>query len=174
MRPVYQDARLWIGCGQAADYPFTDVDFILTNPYGPIPKQLAGLPMLVHQWVHRLEELKVWTHQSQLELVSVWNLGREAVWVANAPVLPVDLSDLSPTEEGWWPEELPRRLLAAYGSPVLNKAGQRPRVWDGFMGRGTGGKAALEAGLRYTGVDNRPEMMAVALAYLGVETTGET
>lgn len=148
--------------GNAHDYDAPEIpDLILTNPYGPLPPRLRGVPMLVHQWVHRQRELEAWVGVHELEMVSLWSRGREAVWAVNQPAQAIDLTDLVPTAEGWWPEGLPRRLLEFYGH-----VGET--LWDGFLGRGTGAKAAHERGMKVIGIDERVEAIDAALAYLGL------
>ena len=162
---VFRNYWLTLYHGRAVDYAAPErPDLLLTNPYGPIADRLLNVPMLVHQWKHRLTQLAGWIRheEADLQLVSLWNRGREAVWAVGLPVLPVDLSDLVPTEEGWWPEALPRRLLAVYGH-----VGET--VWDGFCGRCTGALAAREVGMNFIGIDERMEALDVARAYLGVE-----
>lgn len=154
--------RIMLLEGKADQYDGGPPDLVLTNPYGPLPPVVLEVPMLVHQWVHRKAELEAWTRSpaSALRMVSTWNDDREAVWSINFPhEFIVDLRDLRPEAGGWWPLELPRRLLAAYGHADIV-------VWDGFCGRATGGQAALDAGMRYIGIDERIEALDEARAFL--------
>lgn len=151
--------------GRAVDYDAPEIpDLLLTNPYGPISDRLLNVPMLVHQWEHRLSQLAGWIRKEEraLQLVSLWNRGREAVWAVNLPVLRVDLSDLVPTDEGWWPEALPQRLLEAYG-----RMGET--VWDGFCGRCTGAKFAHRGGMKFIGIDERAVALTAAYQYLEID-----
>lgn len=168
MKLVHQDDRVWIGCGEAADYDGERPDLILTNPYGYLPTRLASVPMVVHQWVHRLEDLKIWCGVNNLELVGTWNDDREAFYYANfhpgqanLDYLRAKLRGFRPEAGGWYPLEMAVLLVTAFGWPNC-------RIFDGFMGRGTVGKAALELGCKYIGIDKRPEMMAEAMAYIGL------
>lgn len=165
-REVVSQPRLTIYQGKAEDWPTCcSVDLVVTNPYGPLPRSVWATPMIVHQWRHRFDELREWTGYPVLEEIASWNDGREAFWVANMTPVPVDLSAFKPEPGGWYPEALVRRLLGRYGHPE-----RRPfTVWDGFMGRGTVGKVALEMGMNYIGVEELPAHIELALTYLGVE-----
>ena len=143
--------------GDASD-DSRDADLVLSNVYGPLPEQLRRRPLLVSQFVHRSALLREWCG-CDLELVSRWNEGREAVWCANTDRIEVDLSDLTPDPPGWFPLELPRRLLRAYARPGWV-------VWDGFMGRGTVGKACREMGLGFRGMDRDPERVEMARTWI--------
>ena len=151
--------------GQAAEWQgaAAEVDLILTNPYGPLPRVLYGRPMLIHQWRHRQAEATLWCGNTLTEVAS-WNGGREVFWCANMGKTPpaVDLSEFVPEPPGWYPLELPLRLLRAFGSPGIT-------VWDGFMGRGTVGRAARMLGMHYIGVERLEKHLAIALDYLGVD-----
>lgn len=161
MKLIHEDPRVTIYQGNAADYADPrPIDLILTNPYGAMPHGLRDTPQLLHQWVHRKGELERWCGRHDLHLVALWNDGREAFWSTAMPAAPmVDLHDLRPEPGGWYPPELPRRLLAAYGR-------EGGTLWDGFMGRGTVGRAALAAGMRYVGVEQLAVHVALALDYL--------
>ncbi len=167
---VYQSEDLSIYHGNAEDWPGEeDVDLVLTNPYGPLPASLARTPMLVHQWEYNRGVLQRWIGGAELSLVSAWNNGRECFWSANMPPLEVDLSDLRPEDGGWYPLELPLRLLRAAESHLGYDMFERPtRVWDGFMGRGTVAKACRELGLRYVGVEQLGVHIDIAVKYLEI------
>lgn len=96
--------------------------------------------------------------------IATWGRdGRCRIWVANAPAIKVECSDLIEDEEipgrGWFPLELPLRLLSAYvDKPSV--------IIDPFMGRGTVGKAALALGHKFIGIDLDPERVAKARAYI--------
>lgn len=162
MRLVHRDQRLTLWEGEAEKWDeLRPVDLMLTNPYGYLPPALAAVPMLIHQWVHRKAEAEAWCRR-ELTLVSLWNEGREAFWCANMVPPKVDLSDLSPEPGGWYPFSLPVRLLESYPRGIT--------VWDGFMGRGTVGKAALSLGMHYIGVERLAAHMEIAKQYLGLST----
>jgi hypothetical protein len=164
MKVFYEAPDVTLYHGMAADYDGPRPDLILTNPYGPLPASVVGVPMLLHQWWFGLGQLVEWTGvgRHRFSPVGLWSEGREVVWAANIPpgeVSLVELRDLVPTPEGWWPLELPTRLLAAYGWPGA-------LVLDLFCGRATGGRAARAAGMRYLGVDLLEAHLAEAVRYL--------
>lgn len=159
---VYHDDALTLYDGDAVGYCDNDrIDLVFTNPYSHLPPLVHAKPMLIHQWTHRQAEAELWCGQ-KLELVSLWNEGREAVWAANMKAIPVDLSDLVPEPGGWYPPALPERLLGVY-------ARKGDTIWDGFMGRGTTAKVARDLGMKFIGVEILPEHMAIARQYLGIE-----
>lgn len=162
---VHQAPGLRIYRGEAVDLPddvtAMSVDLVLTNPYGPLPPALHSKPMLIHQWRHRKAEAERWCGNALAE-ISGWNDDREVFWCANlGAVIPVDLHDLRPEPPGWYPLDLPLRLLRAYGSPGIT-------VWDGFMGRGTVARACRELGMQYIGVERLQQHLDIAFDYLGV------
>lgn len=175
MLTVYQDADLQILEGLAEQSPDFDVDLVLTNPYGRLPAWARTKPMLVHQWRHRKAELARWCglHPDQLAEVSGWNDDREVFWCVNMPVPKVNLHHLRPEDDGWYPLELPLRLLNRFGAHWLaSRTTERPMVvWDGFMGRGTVAQACRILGHRYIGVERLPEHIAIARTYLKLPTT---
>ncbi len=149
-------------CGDSTGWVGT-ADLVLTNPYAPLPTCLIGVPALVSNFAERKGLCEVYVG-APLSEVSPWGKGwRNRVWVANMPVRLVDLTDLVEDEfepgRGWFPEDLPLRLLKAFASPGMT-------VWDGFMGRGTVGKACAELGLGFIGIDRDPERVALARKYL--------
>jgi hypothetical protein len=138
------------------------VDFVFTNPYGPLPESLHRHPMIIHQWLHRKAEAEQWCGNSLNTLVSLWNHDKEAFWSANVPKeIPLNLSDYVPVSPGWYPEDLVRQVFDAYIVPGST-------VWDGFMGRGTIAKIAREFGVRYIGVEMLPQHIAIACRYLNL------
>jgi hypothetical protein len=153
----YSDDELILCQGSAQEHVFNKVDMILTNPYGPIPASYAGKPMLILNFKNRKEQSEAWVG-AKLELVSLSNHGKEAIWCANTTLKPVDLTDLVPDGD-YMDIEMPLRLLAAYGW-------QGMRVWDGFMGRGTIGRACRVLQMKYIGVDRNPAQVEMAMNYL--------
>jgi hypothetical protein len=150
-------------CGNASEW-HGHADMVLTNPYAPLPQCLRGVPAIVTDFGWREERVRGFVG-ARLTAIGSWSrAGRNTVWVANMTGKPVDLSDLVEEEfapgRGWFPLYLPRRLLAAYGRPGIT-------VWDGFCGRGTVGKACVEMGMSFIGIDRDPERVKLAKAYLG-------
>lgn len=150
-------------CGNATEWQGASVDLVFTNPYAPLPECLRGKPAIISNFADRLELCERWVGAS-LTVISAWGRGqRNRVWVANTYPVSVMLSDLTEEEDipgrGWFPLELPMRLLAAYGRPGIT-------VWDGFAGRGTVGKACVALGMNFIGIDRNPERVALARSYL--------
>ena len=167
---VVQTDTMTLYLGDAADWPGRylipeHVDLILTNPYGPLPIALNGFPLIAHQWRHRKAEAEIWCHTALTHEVGRWNQGREAFWSANLPddlaAKTVDLSAYAPEPGGWYPEQLVRDLLTVFAKPGMT-------IFDGFMGRGTVGKIAVEMGMRYIGVEQLESHLALARLYLNV------
>lgn len=159
-----RNVELWHG--DAADWAQRDgllrPDLVFTNPYGPMPTALAGLPMILHQWSYRKHEAERFAHipQGALDLIGTWNDDRESFWGANLEeTIAVDVAEFRPEPGGWYPLELPTRLLQTYARP-----GQT--IWDGFMGRGTVAKACRALGLNYVGVEQLRAHVDLALDYL--------
>jgi len=154
-------------CGDASGYQ-GPADFVFTHPYAPLPKQLRGLPMLINlalpkgQELTRIADAGRWTG-AHLTPLSDWAKdGWNTIFVGNMPPREVDLTDLMAVEPGWFPEELPRRLLTLYADMIPSGG----IIWDGFMGRGTVGKVAVEMGYSFVGMDNRADRVALAREYL--------
>lgn len=141
-----------------------EADFVLTNPYAPFPQCLVGLPMLVANFTDRKARCEDYVRSDLVE-VSTWGRNNRCmIWAANVSLVKVDCSDLIEEEDipgrGWFPLELPLRLLRAYV--------ERPAVvCDPFMGRGTVGKAARMLGHRFIGIDHNPERVALAKEFIG-------
>lgn len=140
-------------------------DLVFTDLYGPLPAQLIGRPAIINMFGNRKIRAEGWIDAS-LHEISRWGRAlRNTVYVANLDPARIDLTDLIEDEEtpnnGFMPIELPLRLLSHYALPSIT-------VWDGFMGRGTIGKACVELGMNYIGIDNDPKRVATARAYLGV------
>lgn len=162
IRLIHGDASAYTG----------PADFVFTHPYAMIPAHLQRLPMLVNlalprgHEAERIADAERWCG-SRLTPLSDWAKdGWNTVFCANLPARTVGLTDLRAVEEGWFPEELPRRLFALYADVIPPGA----VVWDGFMGRGTVGKVALELGYGFVGIDNRADRVAHAREYLGMDT----
>jgi hypothetical protein len=172
MKRVFENESVIIHQGDAVDWPGEElvphIDLVLTNPYGPLPASLHKAPMLVHQWEYNKGALQRWIGGADLKLVSTWNEGRECFWAANMPKVPdVNLEDLKPEPGGWYPLELPRRLLERM--PLHLHFDRPTTVWDGFMGRGTVARACVEMGFRYIGVEQLDAHIALAMKYLDLE-----
>lgn len=138
-------------------------DLIFTHPYGQLHTKLRGTPMIISGFATRSQCYSRWV-LGELKQIGVWGKKKDqAVWVVNAPPFEVDIADLVEDEfepnRGWFPIELPRRLLAAY-------QGKKDLVADPFMGRGTVGKAVLEYGGKFIGVDRDRARVEIAQKYL--------
>lgn len=150
-------------CGNAADWRGR-ADLVLTNPYARLPGCLHGVPTLISNFTERKVHCEAWVG-APLHEIGAWGRGlRNRIWSANLDPVRMDLTDLEEEEfapgRGWFPLDLPRRLLAVYGRPGIT-------VWDGFCGRGTVGKACLEMGMSFVGIDRDPERVNLAKAYIG-------
>lgn len=164
---AYRVDGITIYHGEADDWAGDEtIDLVLTNPYGPMPHGrptgLCQTPMILHQWEYRKHETERWAGipQGSLELIGRWNDNRECFWGVNLPdVIPVDVAAFKPEPGGWYPLELPKRLLQTYATPGMT-------IWDGFMGRGTIAKACRELGLNYIGVEQLRAHVDLALDYL--------
>lgn len=152
-------------------------DMVFTNPYGPIPSRLHQEPMIItlHHPVGKLRDERIrkaedWCGGPLMHL-SDWGK-HNALYIRNLPWRLVLLRDLevdttdAPENVGWFPLELPRRMLTLYRDYLPEEDGV---VWDGFCGRGTVGKACAELGLDYVGIDIDPERIALARKYLGLD-----
>jgi hypothetical protein len=150
-------------CGKAESF-IGSADLILTNPYGPLPKQLQTVPMLICNFEERHRECEQYCGTS-LHKIGEWGEDdrRCTFWAGNTSPIPVDIAGLVPdtyaNTYGWFPLELPLRLLKVYGKPGIT-------VWDGFMGRGTTGKACQILGMDFIGMDVNPERVELAKRYL--------
>jgi hypothetical protein len=167
-------------CGDSWMYE-GDADLVLTNPYGLIPVQLRSKPLILSHDAGRKAEMETFAGQALME-IGRWHRGMQAVWVANLEPKPIDLEFLAAEEfepgRGWWPLDLPLRLLLHYGYDYR----ANPQTWEGtgrdnarplvaldpFMGRGTTGKACQILGLDFVGIDIDPERVELAKRYLGV------
>ena len=160
------DASQWRGDAEA-------IGLVFTHPYAPIPKTLQGKPSIINLYhppgnATRQKQAEAWIG-AELEPVSYWGRGhRNITYVANLPFRNVQLADLVEEEiqpgMGWFPLDLPMRVLRAYADLIPPGT----TVWDGFMGRGTVGKACQLLGYRYIGLDIDASRVALARSYLGV------
>jgi hypothetical protein len=163
-------ASVTVAEGDASTWSGNGVDLIFTHPYAPLPRCLRGVPAIINLYHNPKVQRRVlieiasgWVGAPLLP-VGDWGKGRRnTVYVAGLPVAPVHIADLVEDEfepgRGWFPLDLPFLLLGAYASPGMT-------IWDGFMGRGTVGKACQALGLGYVGLDIRPERVAIARDYL--------
>lgn len=141
-----------------------DVDLVLTNLYAPLPQCLVGVPILVTHFANRKARCEDYVRAELIE-VSAWgrNLSHR-MWAANMPRIDVALTDLVEEEDtpgrGWFPLELPLRLLRTYAQPSSI-------VCDPCMGRGTVGRACKVLGHRFVGIDIDPQRVALARDYIG-------
>lgn len=162
---------LRLGLGDSINYG-GDADLVFSHLYGPLPPQLVGKPAIVNVFGNKREAAERWCG-ALLHQVSKWGRGlKNTVYVANlsaaeraASVLGLTLEDLAEEEfapgRGWFPLDLPLRCLRGW-------SGERAFVvFDGFMGRGTVGKACQELGLGFVGIDRDPARIAIAREYLG-------
>lgn len=141
-------------------------DLIVTQLYGQLDPKLKGTPMILLGFLGRSQTYGMWSFSKPVK-IGEWGKKRDqGVWVANAEPFEVDVAGLEEEEfapnRGWFPLELPRRLLAAY-------PGKKDVVADPFMGRGTVGKAVLEYGGQFIGIDRSKERVNLAYTYLGCE-----
>lgn len=146
-----------LSAGRAESYEGM-ADLILTMPYGPLPAQLHAVPMLITNYPERKSKCEQWCG-AQLTQIGTWGGKEHHIWAGNFDMPAVDLSGLVEEPEGWFPLELPLRLLKVYGAPGIT-------VWDGFMGRGTVGKACQQLGMHFVGMDKNPERVRMARDYV--------
>lgn len=149
-------------------------DLIFSRLLGQLSPRLKGVPMIVTGRFGFSKAYALWTFCQELELIGVWGNGKkQAVWVANmsrealVALRAVDISDLVEEEIvpgfSWLPAELPRRLLAVYPD-------KKDVVADPFMERGTVGKAVLEYGGDFIGMDRSKERVHFAHEFLGCQS----
>lgn len=156
----FYDGTMMLCRGDCRYIGFEDIDLILTNVYGPIPEAYHKKPMLVSQFTSRKDKVREWVG-AELFDVSETNGGLEMVWGANIDPVDVNLTDLKP-DGNYYDLQLPMRLLTAYGWRGM-------KVWDGFMGRGTVGRACQMLGMKYIGIDIDPRAVDRAAHYLGMK-----
>lgn len=157
-----QKPGLWLGLGNSVDYE-GEADFVFSHLYGPLPAHLIGLPIIANQ-IGTKKEAERW---AGCKLAKVGEWGRRIkneVYVGNMESRPIDLDGLIEEEIrpgiGFFPLELVLRLLVEF-------SWLGALVFDGFMGRGTVGKAALELGMEFVGIDIDHDRVKMAQAYLG-------
>ena len=179
MQLIVDTDQIQLYQGDAADYVDNDVDLVLTHPYTPLPPHLRDKPIILSGFADRKGQMERFAGQSLTE-IGRWHRAPnlQAVWVANLDPEPLDLSALMADEfapcQGWWPLDLPLRLLehCGFDNRLHHEFSERivpaPVVWDGFMGRGTAGRACQLLGLRFVGIDIDPARVTLARNYLGV------
>lgn len=158
-------------CGDSSKYR-GDADFVFTNPYAPLPPQLVGKPALINLFlpagreVQRIADGERWVG-AKLRFVSYWSNQTNAIFTANIERrVEVDVSDLETVAVypggGCFSEKMVRRLLTAFADEIPSGG----VIWDGFMGRGTVGKVALEMGYGFVGIDKDPTRHQLAMDYV--------
>lgn len=169
LRPLTR--RCDLICGNSTNWVGSGIDIVCTNPYGHLPKNLLGLPTIISLYMARNDErdrrATAWLGGAELKFISKWGEGgRNSIYVANLPAMKADFSHLvedhtdAPAHEGWFPLELPMTLLQHYA-----RAGMV--VWDGFMGRGTTGRACRELNMGFVGIDKEQWRVDYARTYVG-------
>jgi len=139
-----------------------ECDVVLTNPYAPLPKFLQEKPMFIidFNFRHSKAEERCGT---KLFHLSSWFEGKNVIWYGNiddvGQLHDVDFSHMMPEPEGWFPYELPKTILQNFCQPGMT-------VWDGFMGRGTVGRACKDLGLNFIGVDKQMDRVEKAYDYI--------
>lgn len=155
-----------LSCGNAAFWEGDGVDLVFTHPYTTLPRNLIGLPSIINLFGDKKKLAEGWI-KAELKPVSRWGKHlANTLYVANMDPVPMDLTGLHEDNTGllkggWFPLELATKLLIAYGKPGIT-------VWDGFMGRGTVGKACQQLGMNFIGIDKDPERVEIARRYLGL------
>jgi hypothetical protein len=171
---VVDKPGLRLGLGDSVNY-MGDADLVFTHVYGPLPKQLIGKPAIINVFGNKKAKAEEWCG-AELHEVSKWAKGlTNTIYVANLDLdvmrswsqRNLDLTGLEEEEfapgRGWFPLELALWCLEPWDS----HSGQHATVFDGFMGRGTVGKACTKLGLNFIGIDRDPERVAIAREYLG-------
>ncbi len=161
--------RFEISVGDASNWTGSAIDLVLTNPYAPLPQCLWGVPTIVRLFEgkgSRQARAEGWIGRP-LTQIGKWGKGsNNTVYVAGLPVRKIKIAGMmeAPFEpgRGWFPLDLPVHLLTTYARPGWT-------VWDGFMGRGTVGKACQQLGLGFVGLDIQPDRVALARRYLAAE-----
>lgn len=150
-----------LSCGDASKSD-ADADLVFCHPYATLPPQLIGKPSIINLCGKKKQIAQEWVGTDLWE-ISKWGRVPNTLYVANLPVEEIDLTDLIEDEiepgNGFMPLELPLRVLRVYGRSGLT-------VWDGFMGRGTIGKACQMLGMNYVGIDIDPKRFEIAREYL--------
>jgi len=140
---------------------WSSVDLVLTNSYGG--------DTLIRNITRNKVRAIIHSHRKKLD--GLW-LGRvfpnnphfseQHIYGYNLKKKEVFLSDLKIVPPGWWPLEFPLRILKAYAKPGWT-------ILDPCMGRGTCGKAALQLGMNFIGLDRDPERVRMAQCYISKE-----
>lgn len=177
---VHKTPRIKLYHGDQAEFTDYDaVDLILTNPYTPLPAGLQSKPMIVSNFLERKSAVEAMVG-GQLTEVARWESGalEQGVWVRNldpgpSSASPLDLSFLGSETfaqgRGWWPLDLPLRLLSRFDGYWRDEFGiPHCTVLDPFMGRGTTGNACRLLGLGFIGIDIDRSRVELAQRYLGV------
>lgn len=159
---IVDQPGLRLGLGDSVEYD-CDADLVFTHVYGPLPPQLIGKPAIINVYGNKKARAEEWCG-AELHEVSKWAKGlTNTIYSANLSFAPCDLTDLIEDEfaprRGWFPPELVLRLFANAGMDGST-------VFDGFMGRGTVGKVALELGMKFVGIDRAPCRVALAKEYI--------
>lgn len=153
------------GCGE--NYR-GKADLIFSQLYGQLDVSQRGTPVILSGFKDRQHAYELWSF-AKLRQIGVWGAKKDqAVWT-NMRLFPeLDLSDLVEDEVkpgfGFFPVELPRRLLAALYAPADTTT---ETIVDPFMGRGTVGKAVLEFGGNFIGIDKDKSRVRMAELYIG-------
>lgn len=172
-------ARVTLSQGRAEDCPepvLADGErlLIVTDPQGPLPRWAVGRPALVLA-TRRRDYAEIARHCGVpvgfLRPYATYNQGHETVYsigdVGAKVAERMDLSRFVPDPPGWYPYGFALDLLR----PVITP---RTVVWDGFMGRGTIGRAVLALGAaRYIGNELNPATLALARDYLAEDHHGD-
>ena len=156
VREVYSDELTWLGCGDSKYSQHKGVDLVLTNPYGSIPGNLIGVPLLVCGFPDYHHLCETYTG-AKLYPLSEWAGGRALFWYGNTEYRDVSISHMQAEPEGWFPKSLTDELLSVYPSTC---------VWDGFMGRGTTGLSCRQKGIKFIGIDKNPDRVKMAKRYI--------
>lgn len=123
-----------------------------------------GLPTVVNLFGNKQARAEEWIRSPLLDLGTWGKTCMNRLYAANFDAAPIEIGDLVEDEFepglGWFPLELPLRVLKAYAEDGMT-------VWDGFCGRGTVGKACQMLGMTYIGIDRDPARIVLAREYLG-------
>jgi hypothetical protein len=162
MQWVVDRPGLKLGLGNSQTFD-GDADLVFTHPYCILPKCLKGKPAIINIVTQKKAMAEAWVGAELVEVTTWGGKVQNTVYVANMEPVEVDCTDLVEDEfqprRGWFPLELPLRLLRAFRASGT--------IWDGFMGRATIGRACEALGLGYIGIDMNPERVAIAREYLG-------
>lgn len=151
MEIICGDSSQWIG----------RADLIITNPYAPLPECLHGVPAVIvlSNRKGRKEKAEDWVSANLIE-IGQYASGEVAVYIANLTPHKIEMDDLETSE--FFPLQLPLRILKTYARLGYT-------IWDGFMGRGTVGKACQILGYDFIGIDIDPNRVRLAEEFLKCE-----